>query len=288
MLGAIKRALGVGAAEPCAGCDPAVLAQCSAAEPGSVTPHSHHVFIKLLRPAGADTSATDEAWWAEKVDGEPAIASVNAAIKAAGDTITGKVKVTAFDFLTPAPLAQGTADCFVFPAGLHFRGLPLDQLPAAVVAALAGSGGDAGPAKGDTVEGTTLFVCCHTARDARCGHIGPPLADKLAELAAAKLPGGNGSLAVLKTSHIGGHVYAGNVLVYSKGKSTDGDWFGGLHPGNAEAFLDALLAAKAPSGAAGETALRPWWRGRVGLSKPQQVALFKSSAAVRDIEELVQ
>jgi hypothetical protein len=38
--------------------------------------------------------------------------------------------------------------------------------------------------------------------------------------------------------------YAGNVLVYSRGKTTNGDWFGGLHTGNAEQFLDALLAAK--------------------------------------------
>ncbi len=69
MLGAIKRALGVGAqAEACAGCDPAILAQCSAAEAGSVTPHSAHVFIKLAAPEGSAASATDEAWWPESVD----------------------------------------------------------------------------------------------------------------------------------------------------------------------------------------------------------------------------
>jgi hypothetical protein len=70
MLGAIKRALGVGGAtaEACAGCDPAILAQCSAAEAGSVTPHSHHVFIKLAAPTGSDGTATDESWWPESVD----------------------------------------------------------------------------------------------------------------------------------------------------------------------------------------------------------------------------
>ena len=104
--------------------------------------------------------------------------------------------------------------------------------------------------------------------------------------------------------------YAGNVLVYSSGEPCDGDWFGGLHAGNAEAFLDALLAAKvgwgrwggcvmsvalsdrlpacpapqAPSGAAGEAALRPWWRGRVALSKEEQQRHY--DAALRDIEDL--
>ena len=71
MLGAIKRALGVGTgvqAETCEGCDPAILAKCSAAEPGSVTPHVAHVFIKLPAPAGSSTAETDEAWWPDSVD----------------------------------------------------------------------------------------------------------------------------------------------------------------------------------------------------------------------------
>lgn len=42
--------------------------------------------------------------------------------------------------------------------------------------------------------------------------------------------------------------------------------------------------AQAPSGAAGEAALRPWWRGRVGLSKPEQLQHFE--AGLRDIEDL--
>ncbi len=151
------------------------------------------------------------------------------------------------------------------------------------------------------------------------------------------------------------------MLVYIKGQSTDGDWFGGLNAQNAEAFMQSLLTAtvrslsaasaaprvfvvarwplesmllhdlhahalatpcvvlgsgpldpqrgrrsalpqqlwlakcvlsapaptlpvQAPSGAAGEAALRPWWRGRVGLSKPEQLQHFE--AALRDIEDL--
>ncbi|KAL4428267.1 hypothetical protein ABPG75_002356 [Micractinium tetrahymenae] len=278
MLGAVKRWLG-GGTDACAGCDPAILEQCSAAEPGSVTPHNAHVFVKLAAPAGSDPSATGEAWWPESVDKEPAIEAVNAAIKAAGERVDGKVKVTAFDSLAPARVAPGTADALVFPAGVRLTGLPLEQLPAAVVAALAGE-----PVpQGQQVSGTTLFVCCHARRDKRCGHIGPALAARLAELAAGR-QGPGGAISVLKTSHIGGHKYAGNVLVYSRGQSTDGDWFGGLNAQNAEAFLQALLAAKAPSGAAGEAALRPWWRGRVGLTKPQQLQHFE--AGLRDIEDL--
>ena len=139
---------------------------------------------------------------------------MNAAIKEAADRIQGKVKVTAFDYLAPAPLAPagGTCDLLVFPAGISFRGLPLEQLPAAVLSAL--TGGAAAQEQqqqqqlqlqqaGEEVQGDTLFVCCHAARDERCGALGPPLAAKLAELLDHK--GMGSSMWVLKTSHVGGH-----------------------------------------------------------------------------------
>lgn len=95
----------------------------------------------------------------------------------------------------------------------------------------------------------------------------------------------------------------------------DGDWFGGVSAANAAAFLDALLGVEvgcggvgralgwtlwdvlvchswrpharvccltpppAPQldvdGGAGDPALRPFWRGRMGLGKGQQLALFE-------------
>lgn len=132
---------------------------------------------------------------------EPAIEAVNAAIKAAGERISGKVKVTAFDSLAPTQVAPGTADAVIFPAAIRLTGLPLEQLPAAVVAALAG---EAVP-QGEQVDGLTLFVCCHAKRDERCGHVGPALAERLAELAAGRQAPGGGAIRVLKTSHVGGH-----------------------------------------------------------------------------------
>lgn len=217
----------------------------------------------------------------------------------------GAVKVTAFDRLSTKPLAPGTCDVLVLGAGAAGVGLesvPLDRLPAVVLAALSGS--DAAAAAGpdaqtsDDVADTVLVVCSHVARDERCGHIGPALADKLAELAGSQAPAGG--MCVLKSSHIGGHKascvwvgrgwhgaaqfmlcvggrrsvqfgcawrpidmalygsfpafpgspllalqYAGNVIAYMRRDGTfQGNWFGGLHPGNAEEFLAALLACK--------------------------------------------
>ena len=206
----------------------------------------------------------------------------------------------------------------------------------------------------------TLLVCCHTARDARCGTLGPPLATALAR--AVRQRGLQQHVQVLATSHVGGHKYAGNVVVYGAVSGLpqqpecaaaayfrvtvsphqpcmsairspadaglqvhpcDGDWFGGVSEAGAEAFLDALLGvevgcagagracclmavwrpllgagcaclgpccalparAQAPTptpalqlgvdGGAGDPALRPFWRGRMGLSKQEQAALFE-------------
>ena len=66
--------------------------------------------------------------------------------------------------------------------------------------------------------------------------------------------------------------YAGNVLVYGPASPCDGDWYGGVTADGAEAFLDALLAADVGGhGGVGSAPLRPLWRGRMGLSKAEQL-----------------
>ena len=94
---------------------------------------------------------------------------------------------------------------------------------------------------------TVVMSCSHTKRDARCGYCGPVLADlaltELSEQADASLVG--------KVSHIGGHVYAGNVLMYDR---TGLDWFGFVNPAN---LPDVLHRRWNP-----EVARR--WRARVG------------------------
>ncbi|PRW44595.1 mediator of RNA polymerase II transcription subunit 14 [Chlorella sorokiniana] len=290
MLGAVGRLFGFGsAAAGCGACDPEVLAKCSAPQPGDVKAHSHHVFVKLPAPSGS-SGATDEGWWPESVDAEPTIKAVTTAIKEAGAAINGAVKVTAFDRLTSKALAPGSCDVLVLgagAAGVGLQSVPLDRLPAVVLAAL--TGGDAAAAAGpdaqssEDVADTVLVVCCHVARDERCGHIGPPLADKLAELAGTQAA--TGGVRVLKSSHIGGHKYAGNVIAYTRQDGAfQGNWFGGLNPGNANEFLTALFACKAPHGPAGDRVLRKYWRGCVGLSKEQQLERFEHG--LKDIEDM--
>jgi len=71
----------------------------------------------------------------------------------------------------------------------------------------------------------TILICGHASRDSRCGVMGPVLRDefvrqlKIAGLAAktsdvAAEDQGISSVNVGLTSHIGGHKWAGNVIIY--------------------------------------------------------------------------
>lgn len=124
-----------------------------------------------------------------------------------------------------------------------------------------------------------IFVCCHSARDARCGQRGPDLV--MALHGSIGRHGASHHLAVAATSHIGGHEFAGNVVLYGPQHPCDGDWFGGLRDVDAEMFVESLLSTEIGcDGGAEHPVLRQWWRGRMGLSVEEQEALFESGGAV--------
>lgn len=65
----------------------------------------------------------------------------------------------------------------------------------------------------EALTGSHIFVCAHGSRDRRCGVCGPPLIEKLNE--EIELRGLKDQLFVSPCSHIGGHKYAGNLIVFS-------------------------------------------------------------------------
>lgn len=73
MFSAIKTIFGGGGRSECTAscgaCDPKVLAKCQAPEAGSVTPHMHHVLVRLPPVSGAAKEIQEHgAWWPESVD----------------------------------------------------------------------------------------------------------------------------------------------------------------------------------------------------------------------------
>ena len=110
-----------------------------------------------------------------------------------------------------------------------------------------------------------VLVCQHGARDKRCGRAGPQVIAELQRLLGerAELEAQSGSssgssstavatagcgpavrspvraadVAVRGSSHIGGHVYAGTMIVYP-----EGEWYGRVTKHNSAALLDHIQA----------------------------------------------
>lgn len=95
-----------------------------------------------------------------------------------------------------------------------------------------------------------IFVCAHLTRDKRCGFCGMVLVDLLSrcvreEVAKREKDAAPSTvlpkISVLPCSHVGGHIYAGNVLVYSR---YGGVAFGLFRPDDVQALITALLEDK--------------------------------------------
>ncbi|KAL6783790.1 hypothetical protein ACKKBF_B05800 [Auxenochlorella protothecoides x Auxenochlorella symbiontica] len=299
MLNAVRSALGLTPSapvlSPCPTCDPAMLAKCKTVEPGTVKEYKRHI---LMRVPLEKEGPADQAW-PRTVESLSSIEPLARALKIASKdgTVVGPVMVSAYEALGDGPQEADCADILLLPDNVQLRGVPLSDLTAVAMDSLSRPGAwEAGEETHGVAWAAlpplTLLVCCHNARDERCGVLGPQLAARLEELllyrgfAAAQFR-------VLKVSHVGQHIYAGNVIAYRPGHPGHGDWYGGVHAENAEAWLTAWLGTPAElDGGVGDPALRPHWRGRLGLSKEEQLAVFEAGKALcagkggADIEEL--
>jgi len=103
------------------------------------------------------------------------------------------------------------------------------------------------------LRGTWFLICAHKLRDKRCGVTGPILADELEKYAAShSLKGSDTGVHTLKISHIGGHKFAGNVIVYPSGV-----WYGRVTPCHVPLLVGAYAEGKKEE----ETKLKPLVRG---------------------------
>ncbi|KAL6719676.1 Altered inheritance of mitochondria protein 32 [Lecanora helva] len=123
-------------------------------------------------------------------------------------------------------------------------------------------------------ESPTIYICGHMARDSRCGILGPILRDEFSRQIKLKLqsavhtdfPGpstGRGIETLPRSpwqdiniglcSHIGGHAFAGNVIIYFPstfrlGESGEisplagqGVWYGRVQPKHVEGILETTI-----------------------------------------------
>lgn len=169
------------------------------------------------------------------------------------------IKLTACDEVS----IGRASDILVFPDQVRYLGVQEHQLPALVAEHLVGNQ-IATALDHQPLTQQYVFVCTHGRRDIRCGECGLPLQAALA--AAIRDYGLTDEVVVRGSSHVGGHKFAGNVLVYP-----GGDWYGYVTPADAPRLVEQHLV--------GGGLVADLWRGRMGLSQPEQLELIASLSA---------
>jgi (2Fe-2S) ferredoxin len=209
--------------------------------PGTVKLYHRHLFV-----------CTGRVDWPTRIEeGGGFMQTLAETLKSRLPEMPRRVKLTACD----EPSAGPGYDLLVFPDAVRYRGVGESDLSALVEDHLLGDRvSDRIPH--EPLDGFYVFVCTHGNRDRSCGVCGPPLVQAFA--AALEARGLADRVVVRGASHVGGHRFAGNVLVYP-----GGDWYGYVTPEDVPSIVDQHLLR-------GEAVL-DLWRGRMGLSPEEQL-----------------
>ncbi|XP_040986956.1 uncharacterized protein LOC121234885 [Juglans microcarpa x Juglans regia] len=177
-------------------------------------------------------------------------------------------------------------DVLIFPDMIRYRRLTHFDVDTFVEEVLVRDG-EWLPGTPETLKGSYVFVCSHGSRDRRCGVCGPALVSRFKE--GIELHGLQSKVSVSPCSHIGGHEYAGNIIIFGSnlhGEVT-GHWYGYVSPEDVPVLLEQHIVK-------GE--IVDWlWRGQMGLSEEEQkksqelrLQLNGEINVVQNIEELTQ
>ncbi|KAL1556155.1 hypothetical protein AAHA92_11813 [Salvia divinorum] len=153
-------------------------------------------------------------------------------------------------------------DVLIFPDMIRYRRLTHFDVDTFVEEVLVKNGVWL-PGSPEPLRGCYIFVCCHGSRDRRCGVCGPSVISKLkTEIELRDL---QGKVSVSPCSHIGGHKYAGNMIIFGPNmkKEVTGHWYGYVMPEDVPLLLEQHI---------GEGEIVDFlWRGQMGLSGEEQI-----------------
>ena len=210
---------------------------------GTVKPYQRHLFI----------CTPGDDWPARIESGAGFLAAFSKAVEARSSEISGKVKVTACH----GEITHNGHDVLLFPDQLRYSNLAETDIAMLVEDQLVGNQVSRRLSP-TALGGRHVFVCTHGRRDLRCGECGPELVRSLSEEVEKR--GLSDTIRVYRTSHVGGHRFAGNVLIYP-----GGDWYGYVSPSDVARLVECHILA-------GEV-VHDLWRGRMGLSQEEQVRM---------------
>uniref|UniRef100_A0A0C9SB63 TSA: Wollemia nobilis Ref_Wollemi_Transcript_499_1826 transcribed RNA sequence n=1 Tax=Wollemia nobilis TaxID=56998 RepID=A0A0C9SB63_9CONI len=219
---------------------------------GSVQLYDRHVFLCYKNP---------ESWppqvEAAEFDRLPRLLA--AALKARKNEIPRKTRLTICEGRDGTETSNG--DVLIFPDMIRYKGLTHFDVDTFVEEVLVKdtewlSGNP------EILTGSHIFVCAHASRDRRCGVCGPALIRRFKEEIESR--GLRSQVSVSPCSHIGGHKYAGNIIIYGPNADAKitGHWYGYVTPDDVPILLDQHIGK-------GEIVDR-LWRGQMGLTGDEQ------------------
>ena len=158
--------------------------------------------------------------------------------------------ITNASFEREKGIQDGYASAYVFPDGVYLPEIPLrtDGIVGLIKNFLLPRGPtdtlewEHGSSK---VEETVILICSHYSRDSRCGLVSGPLKRQFEKeiekkgLLIRDGVRGEGGVRVGFTSHLSGHKFAGNVIVYLPGGL--GVWYGRVEPKHVTGILEETV-----------------------------------------------
>ncbi|XP_057982410.1 altered inheritance of mitochondria protein 32-like [Malania oleifera] len=210
-------------------------------------PYDRHVFLCFKSPD----------FWPSRVensDSDLLPKLLSSAVKSRKNDINVKTRLTICEGREGTEFSDG--DVLIFPEMIKYRGLKESDVDRFVDVVLVNEKPwDSGV---QVLTGSHVFVCAHGSRDRRCGVCGPVLIEKFKK--ETEVRGLKDQVFVSACSHIGGHKYAGNLIIFSQnleGKVT-GHWYGYVTPDDVPELLDLHIGK-------GEIIER-LWRGQMGAT----------------------
>ncbi|KAF8539078.1 Sucrase/ferredoxin-like-domain-containing protein [Trichophaea hybrida] len=136
----------------------------------------------------------------------------------------------------------------VFPDGLYFPSLPTDDntLESFAAAYLLNESSESTslPQPPQKITHPTILICSHNSRDNRCGQYYPPLREEFDDVLKRK---GLKEVEVAGSSHLSGHKWAGNVVVYLPGEGEEegwGVWYGRVGVEQVEGIVEETVVKR--------------------------------------------
>ncbi|KAG0608892.1 hypothetical protein M758_8G140900 [Ceratodon purpureus] len=220
---------------------------------GSVDLYERHVFLRYNQPSS----------WPSKVeaaDYDPLPSKLVSALRSKKNELSKKTRLTIADGQDEPEKTNG--DILVFPDMMKYKGIAESDIESFVDEVLV-KGQMWALGEPEPLVGSYVFICAHGSRDKRCGVCGPPLKERFNK--EVGLRGLGEQVFVNYCSHIGGHKYAGNVIVFRRDNGSgdvSGHWYGYVTPEDVPEILEKHIGL-------GQVVDR-LWRGQMGLTEEQQ------------------